>query len=100
MKVYNLWGMETSMAVVALIEACIFLIPLGTLFIKIGKYAKRLEVCEKEIKELEEQHNKDFAEMKDNHQSTISLLNSMCVSLGKIEKTVELLLSGKISVRD
>ena len=75
------------MAVIALIEACIFLIPLGTLFIKIGK-------------ELEEQHNKDFAEMKDNHQSTISLLNNMCVSLGKIEKTVELLLSGKISMKD
>lgn len=86
--------------IVALLEAIVFLIPLCTVLVKVGKFVKRLDVCEKEIGELREHHKRDIEELKENNQSTISLLNSMCVSLGKIEKTVELLLNGKLNVKN
>jgi hypothetical protein len=88
----------TNIAIITVIEACIFLIPFGTLLVKLGKYVKRLEVCENEIKDLTEIHKRDVEELKENNSNTIALLNSMCVSLGKIEKTVELLLNGKLNV--
>jgi hypothetical protein len=88
----------TNIAIITIIEACIFLIPLGTLLVKLGKYVKRLEVCENEIKDLTDVHKRDVEELKENNSNTIALLNSMCVSLGKIEKTVELLLNGKLNV--
>lgn len=92
-------GMDgTNIAIVTLIEACIFLIPLATLLVKLGKFVKRLEVCENEIKDITDIHKKDIEELKENNSNTIALLNSMCVSLGKIEKTVELLLTGKLNV--
>lgn len=91
---------EINVVIVALIEACIFLIPIATLLVKVGKYVKRLDVCEKDLKDLYQCHQKDIEELKENNSNTIALLNNMCVSLGKIEKTVELLLNGKLNVNN
>ena len=45
--------LEKSTMIALLIEAAVFLIPLITLFVKVGKYAEKIETLEKRIDRLD-----------------------------------------------
>lgn len=66
--------MDKSAAVYVIIEAVIFMIPLITLFIKIGRYSERVDKLEKRL---------------DNYDSIDNRLTA-------IETKIDLLLDGKI----
>jgi uncharacterized membrane protein (DUF106 family) len=102
--------MDITIAVV--IEAIIFLIPLGTLFVKLGKHIQKTKEYENAIEELKTEisqkaNSEDLQKLEKLHQHDIeifqeqtaqnnAILNSMNVEIAKISQTLELMLKGKI----
>lgn len=108
--------MDITIAVV--IEAIIFLIPLGTLLVKLGKYIKRTDTLEEQIKDikasnkefqnkiqnqimdLDDKHEDDVKQLMTENRATVQLLNKMNEKMTEIATTLNLLVKGKIKTND
>lgn len=107
-----------SVTIAVVIEAVIFLIPFGSLFVKIGKYIKRTDDLEEEIKELKDRekefqtklqnqimdlgdkHEDDVRQLMAENRTTVQLLNKMNEKIAEIATTLNLMVKGKIKTND
>lgn len=84
-----------------LIEAVLFLIPLATLFIKVGRLIGRIEAMEKSTENLpswKATMNEKVATLELNDIAQNKTLNSINDNLIKISTQVQLLLDNKIKM--
>lgn len=107
-----------NITIAVVIEAIIFLIPLGTLLIKLGKYIKRTDVLEEQIQEfkiahkdfqtkiqnqlmdLDDKHDDDVKQLMAENKTTVQLLNKMNEKIAEIATTLNLMVKGKIKTND
>lgn len=93
--------MDKQAFIYMLIEAAIFLIPLATLFIKVGKLMGRIEDMEKSTENLpswKATMNEKVATLELNDIAQNKTLNSINDNLIKISTQVQLLLDNKIKM--
>lgn len=93
--------MEKATFIYMLIEAITFLIPLATLFIKVGGYKKMLDDVDKKVKDYPEWKAKTETKVSQLELQTISqqnTLESINKSLIEISTKVGLLLEDKIKL--
>jgi predicted PurR-regulated permease PerM len=107
-----------NITIAVVIEAIIFLIPLGTLLVKLGKYIKRTDTLEEQIKDLKtsnkefqnkiqnqimdlgDKHDDDVKQLMTENRATVQLLNKMNEKMTEIATTLNLLVKGKIKTND
>lgn len=87
--------MEKSLVVYQIIEAIIFLIPIITLFIKVGGYKQTLEKIE-EFPEWKTQAEVRLKRCEDNDKSQSEILSDINKNLIIIQTQVNLLLEDRI----
>jgi predicted RNA-binding protein with EMAP domain len=107
-----------NITIAVVIEAIIFLIPLGTLLVKLGKYIKRTDTLEEQIQEfkiahkdfqnkiqnqlmdLGDKHEEDVRQLMAENKTTVQLLNKMNEKIAEIATTLNLMVKGKIKTND
>ena len=95
--------METATFIYMLIEAVVLLIPLATLFIKVGGYKKMLDDVNNKVKDYPEWKAKTETKVTQLELQTISqqnTLESINKSLIEISTKVGLLLEDKIKLEN
>ena len=95
--------MEKQTFIYLLIEAIIFLIPVATLFIKLGGYKKMLEDIDERTRTYSEWKatiNEKVATLELNDIQQNKTLTSINDNLVKISTQVQLLLDNKIKMED
>lgn len=95
--------MEKQIFIYLLIEAIIFLIPVATLFIKLGGYKKMLEDIDERTRNYSEWKatiNEKVATLELNDIQQNKTLTSINDNLVKISTQVQLLLDNKIKMED
>lgn len=95
--------MEKQIFIYLLIEAIIFLIPVATLFIKLGGYKKMLEDIDERTRTYSEWKatiNEKVATLELNDIQQNKTLTSINDNLVKISTQVQLLLDNKIKMED
>lgn len=93
--------MDKQTFIYMLIEAVLFLIPLATLFIKVGRLIGRIEAMEKSTENLpswKATMNEKVATLELNDIAQNKTLNSINDNLIKISTQVQLLLDNKIKM--
>lgn len=93
--------MDKQAFIYMLIEAVLFLIPLATLFIKVGRLIGRIEAMEKSTENLpswKATMNEKVATLELNDIAQNKTLNSINDNLIKISTQVQLLLDNKIKM--
>lgn len=93
--------MERATFIYMLIEAIVFLVPLATLFIKVGGYKKMLDDVDSKVKEYPEWKAKTETKVSQLELQTIAqqnTLESINKSLIEISTKVGLLLEDKIKL--
>lgn len=95
--------METATFIYMIIEALVFLIPLATLFIKVGGYKKMLDDVDNKVKDYPEWKAKTETKVTQLELQTIAqqnTLESINKSLIEISTKVGLLLEDKIKLEN
>lgn len=103
-----------NITIAVVIEAIIFLIPLGTLLVKLGKYIKRTDTLEEQIQEfkiaqkdfqnkiqnqlmdLGDKHEEDVRQLMTDNKATVQLLNKMNEKMTEIATTLNFMVKGKL----
>lgn len=94
--------METATFIYMLIEAIILLVPLATLFIKVGGYKKTLDDVDKRTKDYTEWKAKTETKVTQLELQTISqqhVLDEINKNLVEIATKMDLLLDDKLNIR-
>ena len=95
--------MDKTTFIYMLIEAVVFLIPVGTLFIKVGHLIGKIELMEHNTENLpswKASINEKVATLELNDIQQNKTLNSINDNLIKISTQVQLLLDNKIKMRE
>ena len=93
--------MDKATFIYMLIEAIVFLIPIATLFIKLGRLIERTEKMEEKVKDLPQWRatvNEKVAALELNDIQQNNTLQSINDNLVKISTQVQLLLDNRIKM--
>lgn len=93
--------MDKATFMYLLIEAIVFLIPIATLFIKVGRILERTEKMEEKVKDLPQWRatmNEKVATLELNDVQQNNTLQSINDNLVKISTQVQLLLDNRIKM--
>ena len=93
--------MDKATFIYMLVEAIVFLIPIATLFIKLGRLIERTEKMEEKVKDLPQWRatvNEKVAALESNDIQQNNTLQSINDNLVKISTQVQLLLDNRIKM--
>jgi len=94
--------MDKQTFIYLLIEAIVFLIPIATLFIKLGKYIERVEKMETAVKEYPEwkaMTDEKVSRLEAESTTMMANLQNINNTLIKISAQVDLLLENRIKTK-